>query len=199
MPADPYVYPGTTVLRNKADLTDHDMWQAFELDASLARMAELEHTPVQGNFDFHHMNAIHRHLFQDVYEWAGQPRIINIEKRYPHCIHEAIQTEGDKLYTKLADDDHLKWLNRGPFVEKFTDYWGDVNAVHAYREGNTRAQQAFFSQLAENAGWPLDFQSIDYDRFIEARYHNLGTGLNYEFMSVLEPAIAQPGRPQAGE
>ena len=72
--ADTYVYPGTEVLRNKADIRDQVALDAFEADASALRMLELVEKPIQGAFDLKHLCEIHAHLFQDVYDWAGQLR-----------------------------------------------------------------------------------------------------------------------------
>ena len=69
---DDYVYPGTTVLRNKAGIQDQAALDAFEADATAVRMLELLEQPIPGTYDFAHLCAMHRHLFQDVYEWAGE-------------------------------------------------------------------------------------------------------------------------------
>jgi cell filamentation protein len=77
---DDYVYPGTTVLRNKAGIQDQTALDAFEADATAVRMLELLEQPLEGRFDFAHLCAIHRHLFQDVYEWAGEIRTVDISR-----------------------------------------------------------------------------------------------------------------------
>jgi cell filamentation protein len=66
---DPYAYPGTTVLRNLLDIRDRSVLEAFEVEISTLRAEE----PLpKGAFDPAHYCSIHHHLFQDVYEWAGQ-------------------------------------------------------------------------------------------------------------------------------
>jgi|ERR1700724_1514040 cell filamentation protein len=67
--ADDYCYPGTTVLKNKLNLTDADELAAFEAEVSDARADE---EAPGGDLDYAHFKAIHRHLFQDVYDWAGE-------------------------------------------------------------------------------------------------------------------------------
>ena len=59
-------------------------------------------------------------------------------------------------------------MARSPFLDRLTFYLGEVNAVHPFREGNGRAQRAFFEQLARDAGFTLDWQHLDADRNIEA-------------------------------
>ena len=79
---DSYVYPDTGVLRNKAGIRDQAGLDAFEADATAVRLLELISNPLQGNFDLAHLCAIHRHLFQDVYEWAGEFQTIDQAAMY---------------------------------------------------------------------------------------------------------------------
>jgi cell filamentation protein len=74
---DEYCYPGTTVLKNKLDLTETEELYAFEAEVSDSRADE--ELPA-GDLDFEHFKAIHRHLFQDVYDWAGEVRNVRISK-----------------------------------------------------------------------------------------------------------------------
>jgi cell filamentation protein len=78
--SDPYLYPGTDVLRNLANLRDPVTSAAFEANATASRLIELAAAGVSGGFDVPHLKAIHRHLFQDVYSWAGDFRTVNISK-----------------------------------------------------------------------------------------------------------------------
>jgi cell filamentation protein, protein adenylyltransferase len=74
---DPYTYKNSTVLVNKLDLRTQDELDAFEAEISSARAEE----PLpEGALDFLHYRAVHHHLFQDVYDWAGQPRTVRISK-----------------------------------------------------------------------------------------------------------------------
>ena len=65
---DPYVYPGTSVLKNRFGLRDPNALDRIERLHTGNRI--LEPFP-RGSFDLTHLRAIHRHLFQDIYEWAG--------------------------------------------------------------------------------------------------------------------------------
>lgn len=79
--SDPYVYPGTDKLRNLANIRDPQELAAFESEATLRRGLELLRRPVEGDFDTAHLKAIHKHLFQDVYPWAGRFRTTVLAKR----------------------------------------------------------------------------------------------------------------------
>jgi fido (protein-threonine AMPylation protein) len=60
--------------------------------------------------------------------------------------------------------DRLRGLNRDQFIGRFAEFLADVNALHPFREGNGRAQRAFFSQLAHDAGHHIDWIHMDPDR-----------------------------------
>ena len=75
---DPYVYPETNVLRNLLEIRDRERLARVEMDASSQRLLELEHDPIPGRLDSAHLRAIHGYIFQDVYEWAGEFRTVNI-------------------------------------------------------------------------------------------------------------------------
>ena len=62
----------------------------------------------------------------------------------------------------------MRGLARDAFIERLTYYLGEVNAVHPFREGNGKAQRAFFEQLASDAGFILDWQHLDADRNVAA-------------------------------
>jgi len=66
--SDSYTYPGSEILKNKADIRDQAALDAFEADATAIRLLEMIEKPIQGTFDLAHLQAIHHHLFQDVYE-----------------------------------------------------------------------------------------------------------------------------------
>lgn len=77
MTEDPYVYSGTAILRNKLGITS-----AAELEAQERRFAtarSMQGVP-KGNFDLAHLKVIHEHLFQDIYDWAGKIRTVELSK-----------------------------------------------------------------------------------------------------------------------
>lgn len=197
--ADPYVQPGAEVLRNRLGITDPAVLADFELRASLVRVAELTRRPLDGDFDLRHLCAIHRHVFRDVYDWAGEIRTVNIAKGMPYCRADAIESESRAVFRRIAEDDYLAGLRRELFVVKLAEHWGEVNALHPFREGNTRTQRVFFGQLAEVAGWPIRWSSLDYRAFIEARHDNLRTANAQRLAEVLDAAVADGYDGSAGE
>ena len=78
MESDPYRYPGDErLLKNHLGITPGTpdalgRLARAEGDNAKSRPAELRVTPIPGNFDLKHMQSIHRHVFGDVYPWAGE-------------------------------------------------------------------------------------------------------------------------------
>jgi cell filamentation protein len=164
--ADDYCYPGTTVLKNKLDLRDADELAAFEAEVSDAR-ADEELPP--GDLDFKHFKAIHGHLFQDVFDWAGKIRTVRISKGgNMFCFPENIENQATKLFAQLKKDKFLDGLEPEDFAEKAAHFLSELNVIHAFREGNGRSQLSFFLLLADQAGYPIDLEDLDPDAFLNA-------------------------------
>ncbi|MDR1849721.1 MAG: Fic family protein [Zoogloeaceae bacterium] len=162
--ADPYVYPGTYVLKNKFDLRDEEALREAEYRATARRAAELERKPIKGNFDMKHLQAYHKHLFQDVYQWAGKSRTIGISKGDTFAAVEYLDSFMKDIHKRLEKDNFLRGLEKKEFVSKFTEVYGDINALHPFREGNGRSTREFMKQLAYEAGYKLDIDIISRDR-----------------------------------
>jgi cell filamentation protein len=164
---DPYVYPDTDVLRNMRNIRDRDELEEFEARLTFLRGLRLASDPIGGEYDLAHLQAFHRHLFADLYEWAGELRTVVLAKTDLFWLPEHIESYGAEIFGKLAEEDRLRGLDRGLFIDRFAHYLGDVNALHPFRDGNGRAQRAFFAQLASDAGYRVDWQFIDSQRNID--------------------------------
>ena len=161
-PNDPYIYPGTRVLNNKADIRDTEALKRYEYERSKLRLEELREKPLLGKFDLAHLQAIHACIFQDVYEWAGQVRTINLMKGdTAFALAPYIENEARKLSAVLLEENYLQGLNQAPFVERFSHYYAEWNVLHPFREGNGRATREFLGQLARAAGYELDQTRIE--------------------------------------
>ncbi len=163
---DPYVYPGSTVLRNKLGITDESSLEFHEREFAIARAAR--GIPL-GDFDLAHLRAIHRHLFQDIYEWAGEIRTVEIAKGGSQFqFRRSIETGMADVHRGLRTANYLKGLNKVQFAEAAGKIIGDVNYVHPFREGNGRAQLFYLAQLAAQAGHVIDLGRLDPARWIAA-------------------------------
>ena len=117
MSSDPYVYPGTTVLKNIPRIRNQEILDRFEADRVGQRSLELLECPLSGLFDIEHLHGIHRYLFQDVYEWAGEFRTVDIAKGNSYFAHVPyIEPTLKSLFEKLSKQQHLRGLNRESFA-----------------------------------------------------------------------------------
>jgi cell filamentation protein len=186
---DPYVDPVSGILRNRLDLTDRDLLAQFEDDISTAAMSDLRMRPLSGRFDLAHLQAFHRRIFGRVYPWAGEIRSVAIAKTDMFCLPQHIEPYAREVFGRLAAEDHLRRLDRKQFVERLTYYFAEVNAIHPFREGNGRAQRAFFRQLSDEAGWSIHWVGLDPEANIEASIASL-RGDNAPLRTLLDDLVA---------
>lgn len=161
-----YRYPDSNVLRNRLDIRD-----AEELGRVEARLVEnrIEQGVPTGAFDLEHLQDIHRHLFQDVYDWAGDLRQTVTEKGetiFP--LNPPLDMGMADVHRRLRDQDYLRNLSRDTFSRDAAEYIGDVNRLHPFREGNGRTQLQYLKQLGEQAGHSVDLTRLERDTWIQA-------------------------------
>jgi cell filamentation protein len=163
---DPYLYPGSSILRNKLGITGSAQFDIVE--RALVTQRITEGVPA-GDFDLAHLQAIHLHLFQDVYEWAGALRTVEIAKGgHQFQFRRFVETGMGDVHRRLAAGNFLRGLSRPAFAEAVGKIMGDINYIHPFREGNGRTQLLYLDQLAERAGHKIDLSRLDPRRWIEA-------------------------------
>jgi len=123
----------------------------------------------QGGFDLRHLRAIHRHLFQDLFEWAGDLRAVELEKDGEHFQRaDRLAGDLDAIHRDLAGRDFLRGLAPGDFARELAGLAGDLHFVQPFREGGGQALMLYLKQLAQAAGHPLDLARIPAEPWIEA-------------------------------
>jgi len=156
--SDPYVYAGTRCLRNRFGIKNISRLDRVERKFVAQRIAE---GVPGGKFDLAHLRAIHRHLFQDIYEWAGELRHgRNQQSGQQFQFRQYIQTGMADVHRRLVQCKFLRRLSRHDFSQQVAVIIGDVNYIHPFREGNGRAQLKYLKQLAAQAGHDLDLARL---------------------------------------
>lgn len=160
---DPYVDPRTGVLRNKLGITDESELAAAEADVTAAALFALEMSPFlgEGHFDFAHLRALHVQIFGEIYRWAGKPRTVNIARSALFCPVQNIEPFASSVFTELRDENYLVGLDRSDLVKRVAALYGQLNALHPFREGNGRTQRAFITQLGRLGGWRVAWAGLD--------------------------------------
>jgi cell filamentation protein len=168
MPDEPYTDPVTGALRNKLGLSTPADLEIAEREITHAALIFLKEAPATATYDLTHLRTIHRRIFGDIYDWAGQIRTVAIAKGSWFCLPQYIESAAADIFRTLHNENLLRGLPKDAFTGRLTYYLGEINAVHPFREGNGRAQRAFLEQLAGDAGFILDWQHLDADRNIAA-------------------------------
>ena len=167
-----YIYtdPKTGILRNLADITVQDALEFFESTAVAKRINELKEQPVE-IIDSTTLLAIHKYLFQDVYQWAGQKRVVEISKRdnqfFPTSRFDMAFAYIDNLLVEYRTIDKA---DKCQIAGKLAIILDAVNYLHPFREGNGRAQREFIRVLALEKGFELNLNPADnadiYERYM---------------------------------
>ena len=166
---DTYCYPGTDVLRNKAEITNAEDLDAYEGELSTLRSIEILENPVAGQFDLAHLKRIHLALFQDVYDWAGKIRTVDISRGNSRFANvRFIESAANDIFNNLARENWLKGLDADALSKRLAHYLSEINALHPFREGNGRVQRIFISQLSQSAGYQLDYSDLEQEQIYRA-------------------------------
>lgn len=161
-------YEGTTCLVNKLGIRDEILLAQTESAYTLAKASYLELHPVEGSFDLAHYRSIHRFLFSDLYDWAGELRQVNLSKKGTLFVPAAdIERCAGAYFLRAAQID-FAGLNRWETAVELADLYSTLNMIHPFREGNGRVQRIFFRQWANSLGYDIDFSNVDRDRFMVA-------------------------------
>lgn len=160
--ADPYLIPGTNVLRNLVGATTPEELEAAENDFVSVRALELRLNPPQAQGTLEQLQWIHHQLFQDIYDWAGRIRTVDIAKGTGQVFQPlAVFDMGVRYSERILREDHLlRGMNRITFINRLSANYDNFNILHPFREGNGRTQRMFWDLIAHDAGWRLDWSGI---------------------------------------
>lgn len=162
-----YCYPHSDVLINKLGITDAAELEAAEIALTVARIEQFE--PDFDDISFAALRAVHFHLFQDLYSWAGRLRTVDISKGRTRFASVArIAAEGEKLFVQLRQEQYLIGLPRHRFIARLAHYYGELNVIHPFRDGNGRAQRLLFEIISINAGYAIRWEPIDPEAWVHA-------------------------------
>ncbi len=184
-------YPGTTCLVNKLGIQDELALTKTEAAVVFGKASLLDQQPIPGDFDFEHYKHIHRFLFCDLYDWAGQMRTINLSKKGTAFVPTAeIEPCADACFKRLAEFSG-EGLSHHELAEEVADFYHTVNMLHPFREGNGRTQRVFFTQWIRSLGYDLDWSSVDPDAFMIATIY-AAQGVMDQLVDFFERTIEQP-------
>lgn len=160
--SDPYLYEDVPILKNKLGIKNEAVLDHVEAEQSRANMMLLYEQGFQ-DFSPAGLCEIHRFLFGDLYDWAGQYRIINIEKRERLLAGRSVWYSNDEnipgdLDAAFQCIQSASWADftREQFVHQITRLFPPVWQVHPFREGNTRSVVMMMTFFVEYHGYYMD-------------------------------------------
>lgn len=165
-------YEGTTCLINKFNIRDESKLAELEAMITLAKTSEMEHAALKGCFNENDYKAIHRKLFDTLYDWAGEYRTIDISKKgtaFAKC--NEIPDLLMNCFKRLKSMDYFRGVPFDDFIDEIVDIYCTTNYIHPFREGNGRTQRVFLSQLIRYNGYEIHFSKIDTDELMLGTIH----------------------------
>jgi cell filamentation protein len=163
-PNDPYCYPGTDVLPNLEGIRDAKTLAQFEVQIASINIARLAIRPITGPFDAGRLKETHRRIFGNVYPWAGEFRQgigMMTKERSGFVVtygpSENVPAALAATFAALKSEKELRGLYATPFAGRLAYFYSELDAIHAFREGNSRTLRAFTSDIAQAAGYRLDW------------------------------------------
>lgn len=147
---DPYLYENEAILKNKLDIHSKELLEDAEADYVVYRLKDLAFNPLPGDYHTKHLLQIHEFIFQDIYDWAGQPRTISIYKEEDVLGGLSIEYSEpsdivENLDHVLTDMRDKPWnqMEQSELTNEFCNSLADLWRIHPFREGNTRTTITF--------------------------------------------------------
>lgn len=194
MSADPYTYPGLTVLRNKFDIEDGHQLQALEFQLSAMRTAgAIAFAEQHRHQDEQCWLGVHRILFGDIYAWAGNLRTVELAKgSSSFAPMRALNGYADReILPAFRDRARDAGTDELLFTAALAECWGELNFLHPFREGNGRSTQIFVGALAHRHGRGIDWSRVDRTEEIVAAI--AAGNQNYQgYVALLAGAMTTP-------
>lgn len=180
-----YCYPSINVLKNKLNIRDAARLQEAERNITALRILELKQNKPKGKLDYAYLKELHRYIFADIYDWAGEIRTVNISKGTSFCLFQFIDAQAQELFDRLENENYL--IGNEDISLRLAYYLSELNAIHPFREGNGRTQRMFIEILAYRAGYEVDFSDVSADEMIEASYESFNR--RYDKMNAIMKRI----------
>jgi cell filamentation protein len=158
---------GTTTLKNKLGITDPQQLATAEADLTAFRLAELRTAPIRGGFDSLHLQEIHHHVYQDLYDWAGELRRVDAGNQHT----PEVATSLNAIFDRLGGENHLKGLGPEEWSHSASAYIYDLGTIQPFLAGNDVALREFAEELARKNNLSLRWQTAPEINVTEVTSH----------------------------
>ena len=162
---DPYFDETIGTLRNLLGARSSQELRQLEPQVVFANELELSSINIPRTNDFAELQLIHKQLFKGIYDWAGEVRTVDIRKNSTNSefflIVDKIAGAAIYVFSELTKEDYLLHLPKEKFIDRISYFYDQLNYIHPFREGNGRTQRIFWSRVANDAGYSIDWSSIN--------------------------------------
>ena len=150
------------ILENRLNITNSDELAREEERISKKKAAELFDNKLLDSFPagkFDTLQAIHKYMFEDIFDFAGEIRTVNLAKgnfRFaPSMYLQAALDNIDKMPQSTFDE----------IIEKYIE----MNIAHPFREGNGRSTRIWLDHILKNEiGKVVDWSKVDKEDYLLA-------------------------------
>ncbi|ARE22322.1 cell filamentation protein Fic [Lactococcus cremoris] len=146
-PDNQYTCEKSSVLVNKQGITDEQGAARSEHLFATQRLLDLRLKPIEIK-TVKDILKVHGYIFQDVYDWAGQYRKVNISKQGNAFMAMQAFDTAETYMNSLLDDFHKKAKSREQIIQHLAKILDNENYFHPFREGNGRTQREVIRSLA---------------------------------------------------
>jgi cell filamentation protein len=158
---------GTSTLKNKLGITDAEQLATAEADLTAFRLAELRTAPIRGGFDSLHLQEIHHHVYQDLYDWAGELRRVDAGNQHT----PEVATSLNAIFDRLGGENHLKGLGPEEWSHSASAYIYDLGTIQPFLARNDVALREFAEELARKNNLSLRWQTAPEINVTEVTSH----------------------------
>lgn len=206
-----YCYPGTDVLINKLNIKNQEDLDVAERRITILMLTTMELREVPSPdklFSVNYYLGLHKELFGEIYSFAGEIRGENMTK------NNTVFCRPENIYYYLKDTllkmskDLPRLENKDDMVDWLAYYYGELNAIHPFREGNGRVSREFLREVVECAdkylgfNYELNFSGItneDSIYFNQASIINNLTGSTQELSQFFQKILKEKQEKQKQE
>lgn len=169
---DPYFVDSINALRNLLGAKSGVELEDLEAQIVFANELELGEIGLSRTNDLLELMAIHKQLFDNVYDWAGQIRTVDIKKNAENSEYflpvSKIINAANYVFNELTKEDYLQGLLNVDFIKGLAYFYDQLNYIHPFREGKGRTQRIFWTRVANDAGYEITWDEVDADENDEA-------------------------------
>lgn len=162
-----YTYKGSNVIKNKLNIKDEKTLKKYETKMVAFKLSTIRFAKINKTFDEEHIKFIHKYLFGEIYDFAGEYRLENITKENFRFSEYQYIEENLKSIVKKINIEEIKKLDFDTQISKISEIMTDLNVLHPFREGNGRTIREFTRELLNEIGYDVNFSEVDYELILD--------------------------------